>query len=63
MAWPLLCTYLRGMSGNWNPYSHIRMLPRQSVVHSYIVSGIAISGLSLCFSIELIPNQFSRHFR
>lgn len=28
--------YLRGGPENWNPCSHIRMLPRQSVVHSYI---------------------------
>ena len=31
MAWPLLCTYLRGRPRNWNPYLTIRMLPRLGV--------------------------------
>ena len=35
MAWPLLCTYLRGGPRNWNPYNLIRMQPRQKRVHSY----------------------------
>ena len=25
MAWPLLCTYLRGEPRNWNPFNLIRM--------------------------------------
>ena len=41
--------YLRGRSGNWNPYYSIRMLHAIGRVHSYIVVRRAFSSLSLCF--------------
>ena len=60
MAWPLLCTYLRGRPRNWNPFWRIRMLPRQYVVHSFIAR---IGCLSSAFPSALKSNYSKRDFR
>ena len=60
MAWPLLCTYLRGGPRNWNPYYPIRMLHAMRRVHSIIriVRGLTPLGFLSASYIELFQNDF-----
>lgn len=61
MAWPFLCTYLRGEPRKiWNPYSHIRILPRLSVcIACESGGGHLFFDYSPCFLNRTIPKGVS----